>query len=234
MRDALPNLKASLDRVRAVANNAIKSTPRALKSPALRERHNTVLSAVVVSLSGFLESFLREVAEEYSDAICQKSHPFISLKDDIRDTHFHGGGKFLSQFSGKNASNRYSWTTTDRADLARRLASVNAATPYELIWEAFAETGGNPNSAVIREFLRRFGVAKPMATLASHMTHMSEHTLTTTLESFIAIRNECAHTGSARRPPTGPEVRDYCNFLENIATGIVKTLTAHNHRQERF
>jgi hypothetical protein len=226
MQKALTNFSASLQRVRNLADDALANTAQAMKDPALRERHETALSAVVVTLSGFFESFLREIAEQYADAICQQSHPFTNLKANIRFTHFEGGGNVLSYIGGKSPSSRYGWTSSDAADMARRLASVNAGPPYELVWEAFAETGGNPGSDVVKTFLRRFGVKKPMETLAAQM-NWTANTLTHALDSFIAIRNECAHTGKAINPPTAADVTGYCDLLELISNGIVKTLNAH-------
>jgi hypothetical protein len=49
------------------------------------------------------------------------------------------------------------------------LASVATGTPYELISEAFAETGGDPGSDIVRDFLKRFGVDKPLKVLAANM-----------------------------------------------------------------
>lgn len=227
MQNALTNFSASLQRVRDLADDALANTGQALKDPALRRRHETALSAVVVTLSGFFESFLREVAEHYSDIICQQNHPFGRLKADIRHTHFEGGGHVLSNIGGKNPSSRYSWTSSKPSDMARRLASVNGAPPYELVWEAFAETGGNPGPEVIRSFLKRFGVKKPMETLAAQMSRTS-NTLVAVLDSFIAVRNECAHTGKASNTPTPKDVLDYCDFLELLAGGVVKTLGSHN------
>jgi hypothetical protein len=41
-------------------------------------------------------------------------------------------------------------------DVAKRLASVgNAQFPYDMIWEAFAETQANPGPQQISDFLRR-------------------------------------------------------------------------------
>lgn len=238
MQTALANFKTSLQRIRDLADDALTNTAQAMKDPALRERYETVLSAVVVTMSGFFESFFREVAEAYADAICQRNHPFVNLKPKIRYTHFQGGGKLLSNIGGKNPSARYSWTTTTAIDVAKRLASVDVGTPYDLVWEAFAETGGNPGSSVIADFLSRFGVEKPIETLAHNVilppsqagaapTPLSAQTLSAALDSFIAIRNECAHTGRATNAPTALDVRGYCDLLEGIAAGIVGTLTGH-------
>ena len=238
MQDALNNFRTSLQRIRNLADDALANTAQAMKDPALRERHDTALSAVVVTMTGFFESFLREVAEGYADTICQQNHPFGNLKPNIRYTHFQGGGKVLSRIGGRNRSGWYSWTTATAVDLAKRLSSVNAGPPYDLVWEAFAETGGNPGSDVIREFLKRFGVQRPIETLAQNVhlpstppfppVPLSSQALSTLLDNFITIRNECAHTGqAANAPPSANDVLYYCDLLENIAAGIVSTLTTH-------
>lgn len=238
MQTILVNFRSSLQRVRNIADDALANTPQAMRIPALRERHETTLSAVVVIMTGFFESFMRDVAENYSDFICQQNQPFRSLKPKIRFTHFQGGGKILTNIGGKKPSPRYSWTPATALDVAKRLASVDAGPGYQLVWEAFAETGGNPGSEVIADFLRRFGVHRPIETLASNVflppydpggtgVNLSPTLLSTMLDSFIAIRNECAHTGQATNTPTASDVIGYCDLLEAIAAGIVATLTAH-------
>lgn len=238
MQTILVNFRTSLQRIRNIANDALANTAQALKIPTIRELHETTLSAVVVIMAGFFESFLREVAEKYSDIICQQNQPFQNLKPKIRFTHFQGGGRILTNIGGKKPSSRYSWTPTTAPEVAKRLASVDAGPGYQLVWEAFAETGGNPGSEVIADFLRRFGVAKPTETLASNVflppsqpggttLNLSSNALITMLDSFIAIRNECAHTGQATNTPTASDVLRYCDLLEAIAAGIVATLTAH-------
>ena len=227
MQQAFADFQTSLNRVRNLANDASVNTPAALSNPALLERHETALSAVVVTLSGFFESFLRGTAEEYADQINQQNLPFVTLKDDIRYAHLQGGGQFLNQIGGKNRSNRHNWTSADARDVAERLASVYAVGQYQLVWEAFAETRGNPGPDVVKEFLRRFGVDKPMETV-SQKAGLS---ITTPLQSFIDVRNECAHNGRANQTPQPSDVLDYCDLLERIAQGIVDTLSAHQVNQ---
>lgn len=226
MQTALTNFRTSLQRIRNLASDALAKTQQALKDQALRERHETALSAVVVTMTGYFESFLREVAEQYVDSICQQNRPFTNLKPNIRHTHFQGGGKILTNIGGKTPSARYSWTSATAVDVAKRLASVDSGTPYDLIWEAFAETGGSPGSEIIGEFLRRFGVKNPMETLAANM-NATANSISLRLDSFIAIRNECAHTGEATQTPTAGDVLGYCDLLESIAAGMITTLTAH-------
>jgi hypothetical protein len=66
MQQALIDFQKSLNRVRNIANDISAKTAAALADPLLRERHETALSAVVVTLSGYFESFLRQTAEEYA------------------------------------------------------------------------------------------------------------------------------------------------------------------------
>jgi hypothetical protein len=227
MQNALTDFQTSLNRVRNLANDASANTSAALADPALRERHDTALSAVVVTLSGFFESFLRQTAEEYADQIDQQNHLFSQLKPAIRHAHFQGGGQLLTAIGGKNRSTRHNWTTADALDVVQRLASVHAGTGYELVWEAFAETRGNPGPEVVKEFLVRFGVEKPMETLSQHMGQ----SITLTLGSFIDVRNECAHNGQPNQTPQPSDVLDYCELLERTARGIVDTLAVHQVNQ---
>ena len=110
------------------------------------------------------------------------------------------------------------------ADAARRLASVgNSQLPYEIIWEAFAETQANPGPEQISTFLKRFDIDDPLPTLARQM-NTTQNNLVLRLRSFMEIRNECAHTGSARNAPTTTDVGGFCDLIEQIGTGITAVL----------
>jgi hypothetical protein len=223
MQQAFADFQASLNRVRNVANDISAKAAAALADAALRERHETALSAVVVTLSGFFESFLRQTAEEYADQINRLNHPFMQLRAAIRYAHFQGGGTLLNAIGGKKRSERHNWTTADALDVAMRLSSVQAVTGYELVWEAFAVTKGNPGPEVVRSFLERFGVERPMETLSLKVGQ----TISVPLKSFIDVRNECAHNGQANQTPVPSDVLGYCDLLEKTAKGIVDTLAAH-------
>jgi hypothetical protein len=73
MQKALLNLKASLARVRDITADIDTHVQAALADSAIQARHETTLCAASVILSGFLESFLREVAEEMVAEICSQS-----------------------------------------------------------------------------------------------------------------------------------------------------------------
>lgn len=221
MQNALPNLKASLDKVRAIANDVDSHAQEALADPAVQARHETTLCAATVILSGFLESFLRDVAEEMISEICGKGIPFDQLPTKIRVTHYLDGGVHLRELAGKEKSTN-PLVLAEASDAARRLASVGGAqVPYEILWEAFANTQANPGSKEIGNYLRRFHISEPIVTLAAAM-NASENTVAIRLNSFMEVRNECAHTGSAKNIPTASDVRDYCQLIEDVAAGIDK------------
>jgi hypothetical protein len=137
-----------------------------------------------------------------------------------------GGGNVLSNIGRRSVPSAYRWILSTSRDVARRLASVNSPPPFELLWEAFAETKGNPGPNVVKEFLSRFGVKKPMDALSRHVqrTHSTIHAQ---LDSFIAVRNECAHSGIPTAIPTPSEVSGYCDLLEAVGNGITSVLSAH-------
>lgn len=220
MQNALLNLKASLDRVRAIADDIDAHVQDALKDAAIQARHETTLCAATVILSGFLESFLREVAEEMITDICSRAVPFDQLPPKIRITHYWDGALQLREMARQERGSD-PLVLAKAADAARRLASVGEAQlPYEILWEAFAETQANPGPDEISAYLKRFHVAEPLPTLAAVM-ETTQNTLSLSLRSFMEIRNECAHTGKAKNVPTPSDVRDYCKLLEGVGVGIV-------------
>jgi hypothetical protein len=217
-RESLVDFKNSLRRVRDIAEDVLANALLALSDSKLRARQETALSAVVVILSGFFESFIRDIAERYANEVASKGLTFSDLPMKIQYAHFVGGGAVLHKLSRK--------TLSSANDISRRLASVNGPPPYELLWEAFAETKGNPGADVVRDFLSRFGVQKPMELLAVHVGKTA-NTISAQLDSFLAVRNECAHSGMPPTAPTAVDVIDFCNLLEEIANGIVSVLSAH-------
>jgi len=220
MQTALLNLKASLDRVRAIADDIDTRVLDALRYAMVQARHETTLCAATVILSGFLESFLKEVAEEMIADICSRAIPFDQLPSKIRITHYWDGAQHIRELARREKSGD-PVVLAKASDAARRMASVSATQlPYEILWEAFAETQANPGPQAISEYLKRFHILTPIPTLAAAM-NLTENTLSLRLRSFIEIRNECAHTGSARNVPTTSDVRGYCDLIQEVGAGIV-------------
>src|ERR1700681_1866238 len=104
MQNALPNFRASLDKVRAIADDIDVHVQDALKDAAIQARHETTLCAATVILSGFLESFLREVAEEMIADICSRAVPFDQLPSKIRITHYWDGASHIREMARQERS----------------------------------------------------------------------------------------------------------------------------------
>jgi hypothetical protein len=190
MQQALANLQSSLNRVRDITADIDANAQAALADSAIQARHETTLCASTVILSGFLESFLKEIAEDVISEICGCAVPFSSLPDKVRVTHFWDGAKCVSEMARQERSGN-PLVLARAADAARRLASVGGSQlPYEMVWEAFAETQANPGPSQISDFLKRFAIDKPLPTLAATM-NVGENTLIIGLRSFMEVRNEC-------------------------------------------
>lgn len=219
MQQALANLQSSLNRVRDITAEIDANAQAALKDSAILARHETTLCAATVILSGFLESFLKEIAEDVIGEICSRAVPFANLPDKVRVTHFWDGARCVSDMARRERSEN-PVVLAKATDAARRLASVSSQAPYEMLWEAFAETQANPGPDEIRDFLKRFAIDKPLPTLAAAMK-VGENTLIIGLSSFMEVRNECAHTGSATNVPTTTSVREFCDLIEQVGAGIM-------------
>jgi RiboL-PSP-HEPN len=220
MQKALANLKSSLNRVLDIVVDIDAHAQDALKDPAIQARHETTLCAATVILSGFLESFLRELAEEVINDICNRAIPFDTLPPKVRITHYWEGALQLRE-TARQEKSQNPVALTEALNIAKRLASVGTIQlPYELIWEAFAETRANPGPDQIGDFLRRFEIADPLPTLAAAMK-TTPNTLVISLDSFMKVRHECAHTGSAKIMPTTTDVTAYCALIERLGTGMV-------------
>jgi hypothetical protein len=221
MYTALKNLKLSFQRVRDIADDVDRHALEALSDAALRARHETIQCALAVILSGFLESFLKETAEELITIISSLGIPFQDLPERIRSTHFAEGGAVLKRQANEERRAKAA-RMTESEHLVKRLASVMDPS-YELLWEAFADTRSNPDPQTISEFLGRFDVEECWKKLAVS-TGLTQNTLQVSLKSFLKVRHECAHTGTASAIPTSGDIREYCVLLERLASGIVQVL----------
>lgn len=231
MRPALADLRQSIDRIRNIANDIVVNTPAALADAQLRARHETMRAAAVVLLSGFIESFMRATAEDFVGSVCGVNPTFTSLPKEMRNAHYEDGARILADAAAAHRkSEPHSWIIATREDIARRLHSI-ASPPYELIWEAFAETSANPGSKSVGAFVKKFGVDSAWPKIGTkaqaRIAHFNENALTTALNNLITIRNECAHTGWVATLPAPSDLLGYCDLVEAIAEAIVEVLEDH-------
>jgi hypothetical protein len=223
LRKALRDFQVALVRVRGITYDIDDNLPAALTDHAVRDRHEIMQCACAAILSGFFETFLKDVAESLIGSVSALRIPFTSLPNAVQKTHYANGGTILS--AKQNNKGKFAWVAASPDDIARRLASVSTV-PYDLLWEAFADTQANPGVRVIRELLASVGLSKAWARL-SVKTRMSEQIMEAQLESFLAVRNECAHTGKATSVPTPGDIRGHAKFLASMARGIVYVLEDH-------
>jgi hypothetical protein len=195
----------------------------ALAKRSVLGRHETIQCACAAILSGFFETFLRDIAEAFIAEVEKLRIPYTALPVQIQNTHYEKGGIVLT--AKQKNKGKYAWVTAGPDDIARRLGSFTSV-PYELVWEAFADTQANPGVDVVRDMLSSFGILRPFAKVAAQTT-FSEATLKLNLESFLAVRNECAHTGTATTIPTPGDLRDHCAFFKVFSQGIVEVLVKH-------
>jgi hypothetical protein len=221
----------SLNRVRNITFEIDGALSLALSDKRVQQRHETIECASTVILSGYFESFLADVPEAFVSDLCSRQIPFDRLPLRIRSTHFGDGADFLAKKAKREAATLKRDASMPRGlieseAIAKRIASVALGPPYELVWEAFVATRANPGPDTIREFLNRFNVDNGWTTLSAG-AGLSETTLEASLKSFINVRNECAHSGTATKIPTPSDIRDYCDLFEKLASGLTSILEAH-------
>lgn len=190
----------------------------ALRNAIVREKHAAIRSASVVLLSGYLESFLRQSAEIFFDEIHGKGVRYKELPKIMHRTHFISGVNNI-QRSVKDDDEFFSKTILALKNLTDPVSNDLS----KLYWNAFANTKGNPGPDVIKDYLRNFGVSDPFRVLAEKI-RIDQNLIDITLNSFISLRNECAHTGTTRNTPTTSEVRDFVYFLRRLTLGISRAL----------
>ena len=190
------------------------SIPDALR-PSQLPITNAISCACIVLLSGYFESFLKDITKEYIEAINSLSKPLIEIPLNMQFKHYSGGAEALSWASKKDKNLR---STLISQDLTRRLGSLDQAVGYTLAWEAFANTKSNPGSDTVASLLSGLEVEK--AWVSINDLHKEYGRLDTFLISFIEMRNICAHTGRHSTPPSGADITDYVNKFRALAECI--------------
>lgn len=196
---------------------------QALKSRDTMARNNAIQCASIVILSGYLESNLKTNAEMFFTVLDKKKCLTTQLPAAYLELHYRAGAKMLAKVSQAEAKKNMGFAETET--FVKRLAAPAQSGSHLPLWEAFAETSGNPGPTVIKDYLKRFDIQDPMRAVAVKLRGIySASVLESKLQSFIDIRNECAHTGSAKSIPLPSDVRDYVTFLRYLTLGIARTL----------
>jgi hypothetical protein len=220
VRAALGRLTTSLSRVEDVADEM--ATRLLTSTPAERLRDDTVRCSCTVIISGFFETFLKEVAQRYVEAVSARRLPYADLPKDVQSRHYLDGGILIGQKA--KGSSRVSWISADHLDMAKRLASpAGNPSKYTLMWEAYADTRGNPGPEVIDKYLLGLGVDNRGPRLDAELRG-SWSAKRLALEGFIALRNEAAHTGAILAVPSPQDLGDFCLLVREIANAIVGVL----------
>src|SRR5208283_3121939 len=117
------------------------------------------------------------------------------MPDELRHTHYEKGARALER---QYRIDKASGNMTGCEDLATRLASLSQPN-YEFAWEAFADTQANPGPSALGDIIAGVGVKDVWRKLQAQSSGKGD--LNIFLKSFIAIRNDCAHTGGSRFTP---------------------------------
>jgi hypothetical protein len=218
MRAALSSFQQEIGRIDKVA--AWLTTPEAIR-PEMAPATWAVRCGAVVLLSGYLESFIKDCMRAFITQVNDLGQPMTKLPEAMKHTHFRNGAKALEW---QLREDKKVGDTSRCEDLSARLASVSAVTGYTLAWEAFANTQANPGPDVFAELIGAVGVARPWEKLRA-ATPPGLVDLNTFLTSFIAMRNECAHSGNTTSPPGAADLLQYGQNLSGLGAAMVSVLT---------
>lgn len=190
------------------------STPEALK-PGQLPITNAISCASIVLLSGYFESYLKDTVREYISEINNLGKPIALIPYGMKVKHYAGGAEALLWASKKDKNLK---TTSMSLDLTRRLGSLHNDVGYELAWESFANTKSNPGKDTVHAILVGLEVEKAWAEINGLKKQHGR--LDTFLESFIQMRNVCAHTGRHHTPPTASDIAGYVECFRALAECI--------------
>lgn len=228
MHQALADFGASLNRIRALANNILGATGPALADPLVRDRHETQQCGSVVLLTGYFEAFLKDLVKRYIEELSACGIAFANLPKKVQEQHLIGGGKVLTKAAecvrkGKPAP----FGDATPQDIIARLHSAYSGKSYQIVWEAFANTQSNPGPDVVKEIAESLELKNFWPTVSSHSgdrLRWSDSAMISKLRDLIEKRNACAHTGTVSPIPTAGDILDFADMLEAIGTGFVTAL----------
>lgn len=190
------------------------STPDAIR-PSELPVTNAISCASIVLLSGYFESYLKNIVREYIGEINSLGKPITLIPYGMQVRHYAGGADALLWASKKDKNLR---TTLMSQDLTRRLGSLHNSLGYELAWEAFANTKSNPSTDTVKTILAGLEVDKTWVEING--LQQQHGRLDTFLESFIEMRNVCAHTGRHHTPPSAADISGYVERFRALAECI--------------
>lgn len=226
MRIRLRDLKREIRNVNGVCQ--LLDSPSFLTSGALRASQ-PVSCGIVVLLSGVFEAFLKNCVSDYVSALNGKCLASNAIPDKMLLKHFReGGGALVAEVKRvvKRNKSKGPLDLSSVEDLIRRLGARAASGRTELAWESFAQTRGNPGPDVVKEILAGLDVKSGWDQIKKEAQLLKKGVidLKIWLESFVDLRNECAHTGASSSAPTTSEIRDHASRCALTAHCIVRIL----------
>lgn len=227
IRCTYTDFAGSVKPVKRLMNSIRKNAASALRDSNVREQHETIQCASVVVMSGYLETFIKDLSKTFFDELKLKGTGLQVLEaaepeNKYALTHFRNGAKLLAQMTKSNSAN-----LSYCEDLIKRLHApiINENEPPA--WEAFAFTEANPGPKVLKRFLKDLGIQDPFKSVSDSIGNAYSDTyFETSLTSFIKIRNECAHSGKAKQIPSPQTIDDHVNVLRALTLGICKVVDA--------
>ncbi len=216
MISALTDFQDDIARINRVADWL--ASPPALH-PDMRPAAQAISCGCVVLLAGYFESFLKDCMRIFITSVNDLNKPLTKMPDDLRYRHFEKGGRALERQLKIDRANR---DTAPCEDLATRLASLSSQGPYQYAWEAFADTQANPGPVTVEEMISAVGIKDVWRKIKAETSEKGD--LNLFLKTFMAIRDDCAHTGGANSTPTATDLTEYGENLYAFAQAMVKVL----------
>lgn len=227
IRTVFSDFTGSLKPIKQLMQTIRQDAAAAMRDSNIKAQQETVQCATTVVMSGYLEAFIRDLAKAFFDELKARGTGLQVLSAVDPDTnyylvHFRNGAKVLADMAKSK--------TADMAECERFIRRLHAPlvnTDEPPAWEAFAMTEANPGPRVLRSFLKGLGIKETLKAVSEAVnSRYSDAAFDTLLTSFIAVRNECAHSGKAKEVPTPKTVEDYVDVLRTLALGMCKVVDA--------
>jgi hypothetical protein len=224
-----------------VLMDAYNSSTRA---SSLTNAKKFTYTSSIISLYGFLESFIENIACEFIEHLNLLQTPYIRLPKEIRDSHLELSMNLLKKVQRSRIHSKEEKSNSIKSIVSNMYSCTQESVDYKLNEKAFAIHSANFRYDSIHNLFCKIGIdsvprrtlqneqlidalAKKYATDTNIEKKIFISLLTTELEDLAQKRNEIAHGSFDGNLESIEIVIERSNIISAFGSSISKLLTDH-------